>query len=248
MPIRITFDTTGRTINFVSRDLIKSFGHQEYYPFGSLNPFVDEGFVSATLIHRTDAHYELFRVPFDIFEDAEGNTFASAQEVVDHINSVSSGTTEAGFLDYNHDDGLVNLVADTWTDVPNNGAGAFTNKNYLPAGVTEIIDTSTGYLDFSQLQLGDQILTRDDFTVNPSTNNCLLEVRYVLGQGAGEYALSVLRERLDNGSGVDYQKVLLFAIYMGDENTRGGVGKLQVKLSTSGTLTNAGSYINVIRR
>ena len=52
-------------------------------------------------------------------------------------------------------------------------------------------------------------------------------------------------ERLDNGSGVDYQRVPVFTIYMGDTNTQGGVGKLQVKLSTNGTLTNAGSYINI---
>ena len=32
---------------------------------------------------------------------------------------------------------------------------------------------------------------------------------------------------------------------MGDTNTQGGVGKLQVRLSTNGTLTNAGSYVSV---
>jgi len=39
--------------------------------------------------------------------------------------------------------------------------------------------------------------------------------------------------------------VLSFPIYMGDLNTQGGVGKLQVRLSTSGVLTNAGSYISI---
>lgn len=150
-----------------------------------------------------------------------------------------------GFMDYNNSSNSIPLVADTWTDVPNNGLGAFTNKLYKPNGVDEVLDTSTGYLDFSDLTLGSQILVRNDFTIVPNTNNCLLEVRYVLGQGAGEYSLKFWSERLDNGSGIEYQRVLSFPIYMGDSNTKGGPGKLQVKLSTSGTLNNAGSYIKI---
>jgi len=150
-----------------------------------------------------------------------------------------------GFIDYNDTTGSVSLTADTWTDVPNNGAGAFTNKTYKPLDISEVMDNTTGYLDFSELTLGSQLIIRNDFKVNPNTNNALLEVRYLLGQGAGEYPLLFWSERLDNGSGVDYQRVPVFTIYMGDTNTQGGVGKLQVKLSTNGTLTNAGSYINI---
>lgn len=95
MPIQITFNSSGRTINFVSRDLIKSFGHQEYYPFGSITAFDDNGSVSATLNHRSDTHYEMFRVPFGIFEDAQGNTFASAQDVANYINQDVSGFVSA---------------------------------------------------------------------------------------------------------------------------------------------------------
>jgi len=150
-----------------------------------------------------------------------------------------------GFIDYNDTTGDVPLVADTWTDVPNNGQGAFSNFNYKPDGIENLLDTSTGYLDFSELSLGSEIIVRNDFTITPSTNNALLEVRYLLGQGAGEYPLLFWSERLDNGSGIGYQRVPIFTIYMGDENTQGGVGKLQVKLSTNGTLNNAGSYISV---
>ena len=67
----------------------------------------------------------------------------------------------------------------------------------------------------------------------------------MLGQGAGEYPLLFWSERLDNGSGIPYQRVPVFTIYMGDANTQGGVGKLQMRLSSNGTLNNAGSYINI---
>lgn len=176
-----------------------------------------------------------------VFDETLGvNKYWNGTEWVD-----DSFANKTGFIDYNDTTGTISLTADAWTDVPNNGAGAFTNKTYTPNGVTDVMDNTTGYLDFSQLSLGSQILVRNDFTVVPNTNNALLEVRYVLGQGAGEYALKFWSERLDSGSGIDYQRVISFPIYMGDTNTKGGVGKLQVKLSTNGTITNAGSYIKI---
>ena len=153
-----------------------------------------------------------------------------------------------GFIDYNDSTGEITITENVWTDVPNNGAGTFTNKTYTPSGVNDVLDTNTGYLDFSDLTLGSQIIVRNDFTIVPDTNNSLLQVRYLLGSGAQEYPLLILSERLDNGSGIEYQKVPVFAIYMGDNNTKSGPGKLQVKLSSSGTLINAGSYINIILR
>lgn len=159
---------------------------------------------------------------------------------------IISPKTKAGFIDYNDTTGEISLLADTWTDVPNNGAGAFSNSLYPPFGITQLIDTSTGYLDFSQLPLGAQLLIRTQFQVIPDTNNSLVQVRYLLGQGAGEYPLQFLSQRLDNGSGTVYPFTPSFPIYMGDVNTQGGVGKLQIKLSTTGKFTNAGSYIKVI--
>ena len=150
-----------------------------------------------------------------------------------------------GFVDYNDASGNVSLSSDTWTDVPNDTLGPFTNTTYIPSGVTALIDDATGYLDFTELQLGQEILIRNDFTITPNTNNALLQVRYVLGTGAGEYALLFWSERLDSGSGVVYQRVITFPIYMGDTNTRDNPGKLQVKLSTPGTLNNNGSYISI---
>ncbi|NRA48107.1 MAG: hypothetical protein HRU12_03160, partial [Phaeodactylibacter sp.] len=163
--------------------------------------------------------------------------------VVDYLSGQSAASS--GFADYNDTTGSVSITADTWTDVPNNGAGAFTNTSYLPSGVTSLIDTSTGYLDFSDLSLGSEILIRNDLTVVPQTNNALLEARYLLGTGAGEYQLLFWSERLDSGSGIDYQRVVSFPIYMGDTNTQGNPGKLQIRLSSSGTFTNAGSYISM---
>ena len=159
--------------------------------------------------------------------------------------SVANG----GFMDYNDTTGAINLTADTWTDIPNNGAGSFTNKTYKPDGVSELMDNSTGYIDPTDLNLGVSILIRNDYQVNPNTNNALLEFRYQLGNGGGVYTLEKIVGRLDSGSGQNYRFSLEpDLIYMGDTNTRNNPIKIQVKLSTNGTLTNAGSVIQLIKR
>ena len=162
------------------------------------------------------------------------------------VNSgISTPSSKTGWMDYNDSTGSFSISADTWTDVPNDGAGSFTNKAYRPAAVTDVLDDSTGYLDFSDLPLGSEISLRNDITVTPNTNNALFELRYVLGTGAGEYALNFLSERLDSGSGVAYQRVTTFPIYMGDTNTKNNAGKLQARLSTPGTVQNAGVYASI---
>jgi len=176
-------------------------------------------------------------------------THEEFNELVDDFN-YNSEFQSAGFVDYNNSSGTVSLAADTWTDLPNDAAGAFTNTSYTPTdiGGLDLIDTSNGYLDFSDLDLGSQLIIRSDVTVTPQTNNALFQMRYLLGSGAGEYQLLFLSERLDSGSGLDYQRVIPFPIYMGDTNTRDNAGRLQAKLSTAGTITNAGIYISILER
>ena len=157
-----------------------------------------------------------------------------------------------GFGDYNDLATFstpINLAAETWTAVTNDGAGAFTNKSYLPTGATDLMDVTTGQFDFSELALGDVVLIRNDFTVNPNVNNSLLSVRYKLGTGAGEYTLEKIQQRLDDGSGKGYRFSLeVDLIYMGDANTRDNLGTLEIKLSGAGTVTNAGSAIVGVKR
>ena len=165
---------------------------------------------------------------------------------------VIGASTDNGFMDYNDTSTSstpITLVADTWTTIPNDGLGAFTNKTYKPNGnVTELMDTSTGAIDPTGLNLGDILLIRNDFAVTPSTNNASLQFRYQLGTGAGLYTLEKRLGRLDEGSGIPYREsISVDKIYMGDTNTRDNPITLQVKLSTSGTLVNAGTAISVVR-
>lgn len=138
------------------------------------------------------------------------------------------------------------MSAGTWTTVTNDGQGAATNTQYLPKGVDFLMDLSTGQFDFSQLDVGDNCFIRNDFSVTPQTNNALLELRYQLGTGAGSYVLQTIVGRLDSGSGQPYRFSLSpHMVYLGDLNTKDNPITLQLKLSTNGTLINAGSAVGV---
>jgi hypothetical protein len=163
------------------------------------------------------------------------------------ISSFEAGLTR-GFIDYNDTSGVINLTADVWASIPNNGLGAFTNKAYAPQGVTELMNTSTGQIDPTQLDLGDAIFIRNDFTITPAVNNTGIDVRYTLGSGLGAYELPGSAGRLDRGAGIGYRfSKTVDYIYMGDENTRGNFITLQVKCTGAATLVNAGSVIEVAR-
>ena len=154
-----------------------------------------------------------------------------------------------GFMDYNDTTGSIAVPSETWTTIPNNGLGAFTNKSYPPHGVTELMDVSTGEIDPTELELGDVLWIRNDFTVTPQINNTSLDFRYVLGNGGGEYTLEQQLGRLDRGAGVGYRFSLrIDEIYMGDANTRDNLITLQIKCSGASTLVNAGSAITVGKR
>ena len=168
----------------------------------------------------------------------------------DILKQTVEGNNKDGFIDYNDTSTTTSplvLVADTWTTIPNDGLGAFTNKAFAPKGVTELMD-SQGRIDPTQLALGDDFIVRNDFSVSPNINNALLKFRYELGNGGNTYQLETNLGRLDDGSGKYYKFSLTTDyIYMGDVNTLNNPIKLQVNLSTDGTLINAGSVIKVFK-
>ncbi len=163
------------------------------------------------------------------------------------LNTLKPADT-GGFADYNDTSSAaspVTLVTDTWTDLPNNGLGAFTNLRF-PTGVTNMLDDSTGAILVNELPVGSSILIRMDYTVTPNSNNSNLKFRYKLGYGAGEYTLEKSVGKLDEGSGVPYRHSLTTDyIYVGDENTQNGPIQPQIKLSGAGTVVNAGMAIEI---
>jgi len=169
-----------------------------------------------------------------------------------HLDLVRRGRTIAyhfGFTDYNDlatSITPITLLADTWTRITNDGAGAFTNLQYPPDDVLPLMNTDTGAITPYKLPLGSDLKIRPDFTITPNSNNASLKFRYSLGSGPGAYTLERSLGRLDEGAGIPYRQSLdMNYIYMGDANTRDNDIFLEVNLSTGGSLVNAGVAIEV---
>lgn len=153
-----------------------------------------------------------------------------------------------GFEDSNDTSGDVAIASDVWTAIPNDGAGPFSSTDYLPEGVATLFDASTGKVDPRELQLGDTLFVRNDFTVTPTVNGAHLQFRYTLGDGAGAYTLEHQLGTTSNGGGVPYRFQFTDLIYMGDTNTRDNQIGLEVKCSEEASLTNAGTVVQLLGR
>lgn len=161
------------------------------------------------------------------------------------VNALDSS---GGFADYNNAGGALALDADTWVTLTNDGAGGYTNLTYLPPGVARLVDTSTGALDFSDLALGDELLVRQDIAITPAVNGAQVEMRVKLGSGGGEYYLTYRLGTLNQGAAVAYPLNQNLPLYMGDANTLGAPGVVQVRCSEAASVVNNGSYITLKRR
>ena len=184
----------------------------------------------------------------ELLTDAESYLDAQARR---KINAGIQAAYNGGFVDYNDSTTSatpINLAAETWTTITNDGSGAFSNEVYAPSGVSQLMDTSTGAFDCTELSLGDVVMIRNDFTVTPTINGSRMELRYQLGSGDASYTLSKLLGKLEAGAGIGYRFALgVDEIYMGDLNTKDNPIALQVKCSEAATLVNAGSVITVLR-
>ncbi len=173
--------------------------------------------------------------------------------LVEFLNDIASRglTHEHGIADYNDTSTAANpvtLTADTWTTLPNDGSGSFSQED-LPTSTGTLLDPATGALDISGLTEYSDIFVRPDFTVIPNSNNADLEFRFLLGAGAGQYTLPTSFGRLDRGAGVPYRRSLIpLYIYAGDNNTINNPIYLQVKLSSTGTVFNAGMAVKVYKK
>jgi hypothetical protein len=191
------------------------------------------------------------------FNELNNAVNANSTDAETRLADLEAGGGEGGFIshlgivDYNDtstSSSPLALSADTWTTIPNNGLGSF-SRNDLPTGVTSLLHTSTGALDITELTENSTLKIRPDFTVTPDSNNASLQFRFLLGTGANQYNLPTSFGRLDLGAGVPYQfGSLIHGIYAGDSNTIDNPIFLQVKLSSTGSLVNAGMYIEVYKK
>ena len=163
--------------------------------------------------------------------------------------SASLGNRQ-GFADYNDAATAITpitLPAGVWTELTNDGLGPNTNLQFIPPGVTELMDLPSGHIHVGELDLGDSIVIRNDYTVTTSAANTCVMFRYMLGTGPAAYTLENLVGTLPMPTTQQFTLTANF-IYMGDTNTKDNPIIPQLMLDKAGSVVNAGTVIEVVKR
>ena len=130
-------------------------------------------------------------------------------------------------------------------DVPNDGAGPFTNIQWPPRGVTRVWDGTD--FRFDELSLGDTMELRFDADLITTTQNTEIEVEWVLAIGGTSYTLPLLTGRNFKVTGT-YHLTRFQGLYIGDANTRDNKGRLKISADKNCSLVVHGWYCKVHRR
>ncbi len=125
-------------------------------------------------------------------------------------------------------------LADTFYDLTNDGAGAFTNTTYKLDAVGDIWNVASDRLDFSGLSLGDIVEIRVDVEVTTGAVDTEYTVAIELGLGGSAYTLEFVSNENRKSTGA-YKELHTFFVYMGDTNTLDNLGKFKAKASKTGT-------------
>lgn len=164
--------------------------------------------------------------------------------------SVPLARAATAYVDYNNNHGgtAISVEANTWTDLPNDGGGAYTKLGGLAKlGATALLDTSTGYLDFTELERNDQLSLRQDIEISAAVNGAEVRLRLYLGQpGVAQYELPYTLATIGQGSGAYSRRVGNLLLYLGDPNTQSYPGRIQVYCTEDCKVRNNGTYIKVV--
>ena len=180
------------------------------------------------------------------------NHMASPPNSVDVTqNSLDSIESHiVGFVDYNDLDTATTAIVipntSTYISLTNDGLGAFTNKLYLPSGVTDVWDVSLDAFDWSELTLGDMVDIRLDIIITTANNN--QEVVVALELGTGGFSYEIPYAHLVFKSAGTYQINKFNGIYMGDSNTLDNGGHFKVLSDGNATVVVNGWYCRIIKK
>lgn len=135
----------------------------------------------------------------------------------------------------------------TWYQLTNDGAGTYSNDDYIPTGITHLWNTSTNALDFTQLNLGDQYDMTLYLTVTTTAASQELDFRLRMGIGsAGEFSL-VFNHVYYKTSGT-YNLQVNFPLYVGTTTTQANPARLEVNSASNASVLLTDLYIRLFLR
>jgi hypothetical protein len=181
--------------------------------------------------------------------DGTGDSIRDAfDKVNDNFDEIY---TKIGFLDY------ADLATQTTpisltggaaaSNIPNDGAGAFTVLSYPPTGVTQVWDTTSQLFDWSELSLGDIIDIRLNLEVTTTSLNTAIDINLHLGSGVGAYTVPFITSTNFKTTGV-YKLIRFNSIYIGNTDTLNSGGVFKISSDQDITYKVTGWYCKIIKR
>lgn len=171
----------------------------------------------------------------------------SQGRVVIKFPSLQSRLVDVGFFDYNDSQAsTINVSANTWTKLTNDGLGAYTNKVYKSVYLTDIWNTSTNQFNWTGMKLGDTVDIRVEFSITTTSPNQIMNMSIYNAVGnAAEYSVGFTPE-------VQYKNVgtrvvnAFTSIYMGDNRTLLNPSEIRIKSDAPCTVKVSGWYVRTI--
>ena len=181
-------------------------------------------------------------------DESDGQLYTiDSAGVVTKYFSPTTDSCRIGFADYNDSGVSTNLVAGVPLTLTNDEAGSFTNKTYLPTGVTDVWDTGTGLFDWSELKLGDMVDIRIDLFLTTTSVNTSVNVDLNLGTGAGSYVIPFVTDNDYKAAG-SHEIIVYNGIYMGDANTLDNGGYFTMTSDKNASIIVNGWYCKILIR
>lgn len=185
----------------------------------------------------------------DIYVKTDGTLAVRNDNGTESVIMDAPHTSKVGFVDYNNAGGAqTHNGSEGFKKLTNDTLGSFTNTAYFPTGMTTLWNSTFNQFDFTELSLGDMVDIRIDILVTTSGANQNVELQLQLGIGGSPYTIEL--DFISPKSAGTYKMVSYTGIYMGDINTLGNPGEVQ--LNTDASMTNGitvnGWYSKITRR
>ena len=163
--------------------------------------------------------------------------------------SGTSGEGIVGFGTYNDDNtetNAITVLSQEWTDITCDGAGSGTNVAHLPTDVTRLWDVTDNVLKIDELNNENYVIVRLQFKITPAVNDASVSMRVEWTTQSGfTFRLAKRMGRLNDGAGVEYELSDQIIVYVGDDDSRLGEGKIQLNCDSDSTVEIDTVFIGV---
>ena len=164
---------------------------------------------------------------------------ANAADIAANTAAIAA-LSSAGWAEYTNTAAAAEVLSKAWVDVPNNKNTS--EETYIPAGVTQLMDSS-GYIDLTDLAVGDTVIITPDFFFEGTIINSVCRVKYVYGASSEvEYTVG----RHDGDLEYDFRPVCSLLLPISSTTVRDNPVKIQFWSSEAGDLHSNRCTIQVI--